>query len=489
MRKISIVITATFFFTLAPFSGAFAESYAPSVVAEITSTLGYPSDVAATTNGDVWWSDWSTDKIYLFDKNATGDTAPKKVISTRTSPTVNGDVSAIAVDAAGFVYALDANSNSTAYIRIFNPALKDTQTAADAVRTISFARRGRGIALDSRGYIYITGSSPTGNHLQVRVFAPGVTGNESAEPVWSFIDTETSVNDDGHGIAVNSADEIVVVNDLAKSVRVYAKNSSGTPIREISGSYTLLSDDCNLGRIQIDSENRIYVSNIWCVSDWNIQIFDSNANGNVAPINTISGTDSEKVWPFSLSGDSTIWIATENNLIRKISNPLTFRPKRISSEDSAATSKAAEAARARAVEVAKTEIKSFLSSGKPLSVEQLLKADFVGVTTKNIGFVNADIAKLPEEDRSDIKQIEKVVLKFATVDRVAEGKRFYSADLVAVGLIPQDSKIKTSILATLKKLPSSSLDSFEKIQAAIASVEKIHIDRKARLAAILAKRR
>jgi uncharacterized protein YfeS len=117
----------------------------------------------------------------------------------------------------------------------------------------------------------------------------------------------------------------------------------------------------------------------------------------------------------------------------------------------------------------------------------LLSADFYGVTAKNVGLVNADIAKLPDADKTDLKQIEKVVLKFATVDRLAEGKTVYSSDLIAVGLIPQDSKIKSSITSALKKLPASSLDSFEKIQAEIASVEKEHADQKARLAAILNK--
>ena len=157
--------------------------------------------------------------------------------------------------------------------------------------------------------------------------------------------------------------------------------------------------------------------------------------------------------------------------------------------DPVVAAKAAAEARAREVEVAKTEIKSVLSSGKPLTADQLLKADFNGVTSKNIGLVNADIAKLPDADKTDLKQIEKVVLKFATVDKLAEGKRVYSSDLIAVGLIPQDSKIKSSIISALKKLPGSSLDSYEKIQAEIASVEKIHADRKARLAALLAKKR
>ena len=157
--------------------------------------------------------------------------------------------------------------------------------------------------------------------------------------------------------------------------------------------------------------------------------------------------------------------------------------------DPVAAAKAAAEARALAVEVAKTEIKSVLASGKPLTANQLLSADFNGVTAKNVGLVNADIAKLPDADKTDLKQIEKVVLKFATVDKLAEGKTVYPSDLIAVGLIPQDSKIKSSITSALKKIPASSLDSFEKIQAVVASVQKTYDDRKSRLAAILAKRR
>jgi len=151
--------------------------------------------------------------------------------------------------------------------------------------------------------------------------------------------------------------------------------------------------------------------------------------------------------------------------------------------------KMAEEARARVVEEAKTEIKSVLSSGMPLTAEQLLKADFKGVTTKNIGSINADIAKLPNADKTDLKQIEKVVLKFAIVDKFAAGKTVYSSDLIAAGLIPQDSKIKSLITGALKKLPGSSLDTIEKIKAEIVSVEKKYADRKARLAALLAKKR
>jgi uncharacterized repeat protein (TIGR02543 family) len=220
-------------------------------------------------------------------------------------------------------------------------------------------------------------------------------------------------------------------------------------------------------------------------------LFTQSGSIQTAPVSTRAGytltgwsaTDNGSVltFPYTPTGDITlhaIWTLTAT----PASPPSPQAPR-------ANLTKMAEEARARAVEEAKTEIKSVVSSGKPLTVEQLLKADFKGVTTKNIGLINAEIAKLPNADKTDLKQIEKVVLKFAIVEKLAEGKTVYSLELIAVGLIPQDSKIKSSIIRALKKLPTSFLDTFEKIQAEIASVEKKHADRKARLATILDKKK
>ena len=154
-----------------------------------------------------------------------------------------------------------------------------------------------------------------------------------------------------------------------------------------------------------------------------------------------------------------------------------------------AAAKAAAEARAREVEVAKTEIKSVLSSGKPLTADQLLKADINGVTAKNIDLVNADIAKLSDDQKTDIAAVEKVVFKYATVDKVANHSPLSMQDLASVGLVSAESKCKGSISIALKSLPSESLDTYEKISAAVAAVEKKYADRKARLAALLAKKR
>jgi uncharacterized repeat protein (TIGR02543 family) len=155
-----------------------------------------------------------------------------------------------------------------------------------------------------------------------------------------------------------------------------------------------------------------------------------------------------------------------------------------SGNESEAAAKAAAEARAREVEVAKTQIKSVLSSGKPLTVDQLLKADINGVTAKNIDLVNADIAKLSEDQKTGIAAVEKVVFKFATVDKVANHSPLSMRDLASVGLVSAESKYKGSISIALKSLPSESLDTYEKISAAVAAVEKKYADRKAALAAL-----
>jgi len=206
----------------------------------------------------------------------------------------------------------------------------------------------------------------------------------------------------------------------------------------------------------------------------------------------VDGSSSEQMWHYR----SNAWedITTSHTLTQVCGTTSSFSPfaigaARAAGQDSSSAANAAREARQKEIEKARSEIRNSLASRKTLTVEQLITADFNGVTTKNIELVNGDIAKLTYEDRQDLQRIEKIVLKYATVDKVAQKKSYSSYDLVSVGLIPQDSKIKTSILSAIKKLPGSDLDTYEKIQAVVAKVEKQAADRKERLAAILAKKR
>lgn len=438
--------------------------------------LGNPSAMAILPNGDIWVADWIGARLLLFDKDATGNTPPKVTITM-------SDVGGIAVDVAGNMYAADTVLEK---IYVFAPDTLSGAAPELASRTIGVPGKAiTGISIDAAGYIYAVNG--WGDN-RVSVYSPGTTDSAGSSLVRTFTTHPLSEpNGDSWGMALSNEGEIILPDGTQNLVSFYPKTGIGvvSPTRTIAGSLTRIEYP---GGVAMDSEGRLYVASY---TNPKILIFAPDAFGNVAPIKVITGTDVQSPWAIALGLNSSIWIAQDNRSLVSFSNsfyPFVSQPI-VTATSAAEIARVLEQARTRAVEVAKTEIRSVLSSGQPLTTDQLLSADFNGVTIKNIGLVNADIAKLTDVDKTDLKQIEKVVLKFATVDKLAEGKTVYPHDLIAVGLIPQESKIKSSITAALKKLPTSSLDSFEKIQVAIASVEKIAADRLARLAAILDKQK
>jgi hypothetical protein len=354
------------------------------------------------------------------------------------------------------LYQIDLITGASTYIAGLTPG--NSISGADSSGYIDV----RGIATDSSGRMYAFWKGISDSQFYVGV-VDKLTGIISESQQIESTANSYFLSEDPNGFT-------------------YFNNSFYTvsPYPRTAGSYYLYAIDINTGNVTSAASG------------------DNNASswyGLAVDANGVLWNNEEKITSATISGWAVAGDAKKSDRSSQwyvwqfLIAPSAASLTEPAAESVAATAKAAAEVRARAVEVAKTEIKSVLSSGKPLTADQLLSADFNGVTSKNIGLVNADIAKLLDADKTDLKQIEKVVLKFATVDKLAEGKTVYSSDLITVGLIPQDSKIKSSITSALKKLPTSSLDTFEKIQAEIASVEKVHADRKARLAAILDKQK
>lgn len=481
----SIVLGLTFLFT----ASASAADLRPVNLIVLDTTNGSPSSLASTLNGDIWVADWSKDHIQLFSKDASGSAAPLKTIALYPSggePSTSTDASSVAVDRNGFVYVADATVNK---IFVFDSSASDNQFIGDAVRTINLAHRARVIALDSSGKIYAAGKY--NSKLEVRIFSAGIT-DDSNSPIQTFTDSSTSSTDEPYGLTVLPSGQVAVAWWDQPDIRIYGTTSSGdvSPIKTISGPDTNLGD---LGQLASDSLGRIYV---WNDGLRTLQIFAPEANGNVAPISSIGfyAISADSIpsvinwgWGLSLGSNSQIWIGTANSLIH-FNNPFTIEDSVLLSPrpivNLTAVAKALEEARARAVLQAKSEVKKTLASGKPLTSEQLIKADMDGVNEKNIGLINDDIVKLPDEKKTDITEVEKVVFKYATVDKVANHSSLSMQDLASIGLVSAESKYKGSISIVLKSLPSESLDTYEKISAAIAAVEKKYADRKAALAAL-----
>lgn len=92
------------------------------------------------------------------------------------------------------------------------------------------------------------------------------------------------------GIAVDSSGDIYVANSGGGSVTVYAAGATGSvaPIRTISGSNTGLTQPWGLA---LDPSGNIYVANQnYGSGSYSITVYAAGANGNVAPIQTISGS-------------------------------------------------------------------------------------------------------------------------------------------------------------------------------------------------------
>ncbi len=489
--KSKLVYLPLLFLGLAFPAIASASDVRPIDIVNIETTIDATSSLATAPNGDIWVADWSVDRVQLFSKDATGSSAPLKTITLYASggnPSGSSAASSVAVDTNGFLYVVDA---SALKIYVFNPALSDNQFVGDATRVINLGRRAESIALDSSGKIYVAGQYNL--KLEVRVYEAGTTAGSST-PLRTFIDLAVNDARQPYGLTILPNGQIAISWYRYSYIKIYDAEASGdvNPVRTISGSATNLGYNA---QVISDSLGRLYV---YSTGSNTIQIFAPEADGDAAPIASIglyevSGPSLIPAvvasgWGLTLGSDSQIWIGDEFRLVH-FDNPFTIEDVAQTPALNPTVDRAvAEEMRRQAIAAAKSDVRNTLASGKPLTADQLLKADFNGVTTKNIASINEEIAKLSDADKSDIRTIEKIVFKYAIVDKVASGSNFYSADLISVGLISPDSKNKAGILAELKRLPEAAVDSYTEIQEAITSYEETVSVRKARLAALLARK-
>jgi hypothetical protein len=139
---------------------------------------------------------------------------------------------------------------------------------------------------------------------------------------------------------------------------------------------------------------------------------------------------------------------------------------------------------------ARADITSKLQSTQELSVETFAKAEIRGITASNIAAVQAEILALPEEARTNIKEVLKVARKFEVVGNIAstQVRNMSATSFVEIGLIPASSKNKVALVAAIRKLPASARDTYAEIKAAI-DAETVRIkSRSDRLAAIVARK-
>lgn len=146
-----------------------------------------------------------------------------------------------------------------------------------------------GIAVDPTGKVYVAN---LGGGASVTTYAPKSSGNVVPRQVIQGSSTGLSVPS---GIAIASNGDIYVANGVstpAGSITVFGASANGNvaPLRTISGSMTGLSGPCG---IALDGTGKLFVANSYGDS---ITVYNANANGNVAPVQTISGSNTGLIY-------------------------------------------------------------------------------------------------------------------------------------------------------------------------------------------------
>ena len=168
------------------------------------------------------------------------------------------------------------------------------------------------IAVDSFGNIYVADGGGSKNSGSVLVYAAGATGN--AAPIQETTGSNTGLQGPT-GIGLDPGDgDIYVANgagpgsQLPFTMTVYSANSNGNvaPIGTISGSNTQLSMP---GPLALDTSGNIYAPN---GQGHSVTVYAAGAVGNASPVQNIAGSQTQLSFPSGVALDSSLNIYVTN---------------------------------------------------------------------------------------------------------------------------------------------------------------------------------
>jgi hypothetical protein len=201
-----------------------------------------------------------------YAESANGNVAPGTVISH-----INGPY-AVAFSSTEGIGIANGNIESGG-----QAGLQTFGLAGDLLTGISCFPRSstRGVAFDSKGQLFVSDGSA------VEVFAPGANG---------CVKPKRTISDAG-GLAIDSNNLLYVANAKTATIDIFPAGSS-TMQAQIGGSNTGLGAPGTSAlppdTVAVDASRNVYVFDIKTAT---LSEFAAGAHGNVAPIRTISGSN------------------------------------------------------------------------------------------------------------------------------------------------------------------------------------------------------
>ncbi len=200
-----------------------------------------------------------------FSESANGNVAPTTVISNH-----NGGPVAIGFSSKEGIGFADGNINSAGQLGAETFSL--TGEFLTGIECFPKPTQTNAVAFDSKGQLFVTGVVKGGR--AIGVFKPGVNG---------CVKPKRTISDQG-GLAIDSNNLLYVANGATATIDIFP-SGSGTMEAQIGGSNTGLVAP---GTVAVDASRNVYVFDSKTVT---ISEFAAGATGNVAPMRTISGSN------------------------------------------------------------------------------------------------------------------------------------------------------------------------------------------------------
>ncbi len=288
---------------------------------------GSASAIAPTNNGGVFALGYpassSGSSIYYDDLNS----SQWNVQSGAAVSIATNSVSLYAIGAAGAIYATATLPQAKIYVAGFSSVTAyaaGVNGNATPLTTISGGNTGlsapRDVTLDGVGQIYVANltGGPSGNG-SITVYSAGANGNSTPTQTIAAASSGSDLTglSGPLGVAVDAAGKIYVTNHSSSgySLTVYAAGANGNaaPVASVSGANTGL--DYPTG-VALDANDNIYVANYYNNS---VTVYAAKAsNGNVAPQASIIGSSTGLAgpWGIALDASGNIYVANiESNTI------------------------------------------------------------------------------------------------------------------------------------------------------------------------------
>jgi hypothetical protein len=255
--------------------------------------LNDPQGIAVNGSHKMYVPNHLINSVTVFAKGANGNVVPINTISGAN--TGLNRPNGISLDKSRNIYVANSSNvtNGPGSVTVYAPGANGDVTP---IRTLIGASTGlnlpSALTLDPKGKIYVAncGCGTSSPPSSVTVYAAGADGNVA--PIRKISGSHTGL-DIPYGVAVDAGLNVYVANAGSFTVTVYAKGAHGnvSPIRTIGGSNTGI----NLPEeIAIDANGKLYVVNCGCgpvTAPSSVTVYAAGANGNVAPIQTITGAD------------------------------------------------------------------------------------------------------------------------------------------------------------------------------------------------------